>query len=436
MNNDFFKAIFNFRILSLHLYYGGAFYIIGRGLLGVRIVKNNNETTSRIDYGIILCVMLLAIIGLFSLYSTTVMMQGDGLRMTIMQLIWYILGSGVAATVMLFDSEQLWKITNYLYWIGIGILILTLIFYDRGLAATAGAKRWVNVPVINFMLQPSEFVKFPYILMLAKTTTLHNTKYITRTVKSDFILLGKLILWSVLPFSLIMLQPDLGTTLVYAAILGGVIILSGIQWKILLPIILTVLLVGVGAVYLVVYNREFLKNVFGLHEYQFLRVDTWLDPYHDTTATSYQVTQGFKAIGSGGVFGKGLGISEVYVPVRESDMIFATIGENFGFLGGSSLVFIYFVLVYNMIKIVYDTKNEFYAYIATGVIMMLVFHVLENIGMNIGLLPVTGIPLPFVSQGGSALLGNMIGIGLVMSMRFHHRSYMFSGEGEDFHAGI
>lgn len=399
-------------------------------------MKNNNENTSRIDYGIILCVMLLAIIGLFSLYSTTVMIQGEGIRMTIMQVIWYVIGSAVAAIVMLFDSEQLWKLTNFLYWIGIGLLIFTLVFYDREIAATAGARRWVNVPIINFMLQPSEFAKFPYILMLAKTTTLHNAKYITRTIKSDFLLLGKLILWSILPFSLIMLQPDLGTTLVFAAILGGVILLSGIQWKILLPIILTVLLVGVGAVYLVVYNREFLKNTFGLHEYQFLRVDTWLDPYHDTTATSYQVTQGFKAIGSGGVFGKGLGISDVYIPVRESDMIFATIGENFGFLGGSTLIFIYFVLVYNMITIVYDTKNEFYAYIATGVIMMFVFHVLENIGMNIGLLPVTGIPLPFISQGGSALLGNMIGIGLVMSMRFHHRSYMFSGEGEDFHSGI
>ena len=403
---------------------------------GVKNVRNENEKTSRIDYGIILCVMLLAIIGLFSLYSTTVLVQSSSIRMTIMQIIWYIIGTGVAATVMLFDSEQLWKITHYLYWIGIVALIFTLIFYDRELAISSGARRWVNIPIINFVLQPSEFVKFPYILILAKTTTLHNTMYSNRTVQSDFILLGKLLLWSVLPLTLIMLQPDLGTTLVYVAILSGIILLSGIQWKILLPIILVMLLVGVGAVYLVVYNRSFLKNVFGLHDYQFLRVDTWLDPYHDTTATSYQVTQGFKAIGSGGVFGKGLGVSEVYVPVRESDMIFATIGENFGFFGGSLLIFIYFVLVYNMIKIVYDTKNEFYAYIATGVIMMLVFHILENIGMNIGLLPVTGIPLPFISQGGSALLGNMIGIGLVMSMRFHHRSYMFSGDDDGFHPGI
>lgn len=394
-----------------------------------------NENSSRIDYGIILCVMLLAIIGLISLYSTTVLMQDGNIRTTVMQGLWYIIGIAVAGVIMLFDSEQLWEITNILYWLGVVVLIVTLIFYDRSLAASTGAKSWIRIPVVGLTLQPSEFVKIPYILILAKTVTLHNARYKDRTVQSDFKLLGKLLFYSMIIFVLIMLQNDLGTTLVYVAILAGVVLLSGIQWKILGPIILTVTAVGVITIFLVVYNRDFLQEAFGFQDYQFSRIDTWLDPYHDTSAASYQVTQAFKAIGSGGVFGKGFGQSEVYVPVRESDMIFATIGENFGFVGASFLIFIYFVLIYNMIKVVYDTKNEFYAYIAAGVIMMIVFHVLENIGMNIGLLPVTGIPLPFISQGGSALLGNMMGVGLIMSMRFHHRSYMFSGEGEEFHSG-
>lgn len=398
-------------------------------------MENNNENTSRIDYGIILSVLLLAIIGLVSLYSTTVLIQGQPARMTIMQGIWYFIGAAAAIGLMMFDSEQLWKMTNYLYWFGVLALFLTSLFYDRQLAVVTGAKSWVRIPVLNFTFQTSEFVKIPYILILAKTTTLHNAQYINRTVKTDFQLIGKLFAWSILPIFLIRQENDLGTALVYLAILGGVILLSGIQWKIILPTIIIVSTIAIGTILLVVYNREFLKEAFGFQEYQFLRIDTWLDPYHDTTSSSYQVTQAFKAIGSGGVFGKGLGISDVYVPVRESDMIVATIGENFGFAGGSFLIFTYFVLIYNMIKIVYDTKNEFYAYIATGVIMMIVFHVLENVGMNIGLLPVTGIPLPFVSQGGSALLGNMMGIGLIMSMRYHHRSYMFSGDGEDFHSG-
>lgn len=398
-------------------------------------MKNENENVSRIDYGIVLCIMILAIIGLVSLYSTTVMMQTGGIRTTIMQGAWYVIGIAVAGVIMLFDSEQLWKITNVLYWIGVVALIITLLTYDRSLFASTGAKSWIRIPGVGQTIQPSEFVKIPYILILAKTVTLHNAQNKVRTLESDFILIGKLLFYSMIVFVLIMLQNDLGTTLVYASILAAVIFLSGIQWKILLPVIITVTVVAGGTIFMVVYNRDFLENVFGFQSYQFSRIDTWLDPYHDVSSTSYQVTQAFKAIGSGGVFGKGLGVSEVYVPVRESDMIFATIGENFGFVGASFLIFMYFVLVYNMIKVVYDTKNEFYAYIATGVIMMIVFHVLENIGMNIGLLPVTGIPLPFISQGGSALLGNMMGIGLIMSMRFHHRSYMFSGEGEEFHSG-
>lgn len=393
-----------------------------------------NENSSRIDYGIILCVMILAVIGLVSLYATTVIMQGGGIRTTVMQGAWYILGIAVAGVIMLFDSEQLWKLTNILYWIGIVALILTLIFYDRGLAATTGARSWIRIPVVGQTLQPSEFVKIPYILMLAKVATLHNARYKNRTVQNDFVLLGKLSFYSLIIFVLIMLQNDLGTTLVYMAILGGVILLSGVQWRILVPVVTIIGTIGAGLLLLAVYNPDFLMDVLGVGRYQILRIHTWLDPYHDTSAASYQVIQAFKAIGSGGVFGKGLGISEVYVPVRESDMIFASIGENFGFLGASFLIFVYFVLIYNMIKVVYDTKNEFYAYIAAGVIMMIVFHVLENIGMNIGLLPVTGIPLPFISQGGSALLGNMMGVGLIMSMRFHHRSYMFSGEGEEFHS--
>ncbi len=106
-----------------------------------------------------------------------------------------------------------------------------------------------------------------------------------------------------------------------------------------------------------------------------------------------------KAIGSGQLLGKGFNVSNVYVPVRQSDMIFSVIGENFGFIGCCLLIFIYLLLIFQMIQVTFDTKNEFYAYISTGVIMMILFHVFENIGMNIGLLPLTGIPLPFVSQG-------------------------------------
>lgn len=394
-----------------------------------------NETyPQRIDYGIILSVMLLAIISIASLYSTTVLIDGAGLGMTIRQIVWYGVGVIAVLVIMQFNSEQLWKMTTYLYVAGLVILLLTLVFYDREIAARTGGNRWVTLGPLG-TVQPSEFVKIPYILMLAKVVTKHNSLYRVREYNSDFLLIGKLAVIGLVPVVIVFMQRDLGTALVYISILIGVLLLSGIKWQILLPVFLFVTAVGVTLIVLVVYNREFLLNTGLFRPYQFARIDTWLNPHQGTSDTSYQIVQTFKAIGSGGVFGKGFGVSEVHVPVRESDMIFATIGENFGFAGGAFLIFVYFILVYHMIKVVYDTKNEFYAYIATGVIMMIAFHVLENIGMNIGLLPMTGIPLPFVSQGGSSLLGNMMGVGLIMSMRYHHKSYLFSGEGEEFHPG-
>ena len=152
-------------------------------------MKTDTENQSRIDYGILLSVLLLAIIGIVSLYSTSVLIQEQSVRLPIMQSIWFILGTAVAGIIMLFDSEQLWKMTTYLYWLGILGLALTLIFYDRPLAVASGAKSWITIPVINITFQTSEFAKIPYILMLSKTTTLHNSRYSNRTVQTDFMLI-------------------------------------------------------------------------------------------------------------------------------------------------------------------------------------------------------------------------------------------------------
>lgn len=390
----------------------------------------NEKKESKIDYGIILSVMLLAIISLSTLFATTYLMGNGSLTPTIMQAIWFILGTISVIVIMQFDSEQLWKLAPYAYALGIVLLILVMFFYDRHLYATAGARSWFRIGPLTF--QPSEVAKISYILMLARVVTKHNSQFPVHENQSDGLLLMKIFGISAPPIFLIFIQTDLGTALVFIAIMVGVILVSGVRWQILVPLFLLGFGAAVGVIYTVVYNRELLVKL-GFKMYQFKRVDSWLDPYHDASNASFQLVQSLKAIGSGRIVGKGFGVSDVYVPVRESDMIFSTFAENFGFIGGSVLIFIYFMLVYQMVSVVFHTKNEFYAYVATGAIMMIVFHVLENIGMNIGLLPLTGIPLPFVSQGGSALLANMMGIGLVMSMRYHYRSYMFSGEGEDFH---
>lgn len=391
---------------------------------------NSKPDVSKIDYGIILSVLLLAIISIVTLYSTMYLMSSTpSLRPVIMHIAWYALGTIVVIIMMNFDSEQLWKLAPVAYFLGIILLILVLIFYDRELYASQGAKSWFAFGPVT--VQPSEVVKISLIMMLGRVITKHNMETEERSVKTDWFLLLKIAAWSFPVLFLILIQNDLGTVLVYLAIIIGMTLMSGVSWKILLPVFVIIGTLGALLIVLVVYNRELLLTV-GFKPYQFARIDSWLDPFSDSRGDAFQLAQSMKAIGSGRLFGKGIGVSEVYVPVRESDMIFATIGENFGFIGGCFLILVYFLLIYQMVRICFDTKNEFYAYMTTGVIMMILFHVLENIGMSIGLLPLTGIPLPFISQGGSSLLGNMMGIGLVMSMRYHYKSYMFSDEAEHY----
>lgn len=391
---------------------------------------NSKPDVSKIDYGIILSVLLLAIISVVTLYSTMYLMSSTpSLKPVIMHIAWYALGTIVVIIMMNFDSEQLWKLAPVAYFLGIILLILVLIFYDRELYASQGAKSWFAFGPVT--VQPSEVVKISLIMMLGRVITKHNMETEERSVKTDWFLLLKIAAWSFPVLFLILIQNDLGTVLVYLAIIIGMTLMSGVSWKILLPVFVIIGTLGALLIVLVVYNRELLLTV-GFKPYQFARIDSWLDPFSDSRGDAFQLAQSMKAIGSGRLFGKGIGVSEVYVPVRESDMIFATIGENFGFIGGCFLILVYFLLIYQMVRICFDTKNEFYAYMTTGVIMMILFHVLENIGMSIGLLPLTGIPLPFISQGGSSLLGNMMGIGLVMSMRYHYKSYMFSDEAEHY----
>ncbi|MEY8442316.1 FtsW/RodA/SpoVE family cell cycle protein [Lactobacillaceae bacterium 24-114] len=394
--------------------------------------RSRNDEESRIDWGIIFCVLLLALIGLASIYVAAIHDTGGSTSVTrqvVSQLIWYIIGTILVIVIMQFDSEQLWKVAPIVYWVGIFLMYAILVFYSRSYYASTGAKSWFAVGPFTF--QPSEVMKPAYILMMGRVITTHNNRYPVHTVRTDWRLIGTMALWLLPILVSLKLQNDFGTGLVFFAIFCGMILVSGVTWKILAPVAAGLIIVGGSALAMVTSSvgRTILEHV-GFQSYQFERVDTWLHPEQDTSNQGYQLWQSIKAVGSGGITGTGFNNSKVYVPVRESDMIFSVIGENFGFIGSILLILLYLLLIYLMIRVTFDTRNEFYAYISTGVVMMILFHVFENIGMNIGLLPLTGIPLPFISAGGSSLIGNLIGIGLVMSMRYHHHSYMFSNKKE------
>lgn len=384
------------------------------------MVKHLKTWDQRVDYSLLLPVFFLLVVGLLSVYVATLTDYPDRLEnVLLLQGLWLLLGCLAAFVVMFFNTKFLWKVTPWLYALGLAAMFLPLFFYSPSLYAATGAKNWVTIRNVT-LFQPSEFMKIAYILALARATVSFQKKA-SKEIKDDWKLLGLYSLITLPVLALLAVQKDLGTALVFLAILAGVVVLSGISWKILLPILVVIALSGAGFLALFSWEqgREWLFNL-GMDTYQINRISAWLDPFAYATGIAYQQTQGLISIGSGGLLGKGFNVVELSVPVRESDMIFTVIGENFGFVGSALVLGAYLWLFYRMLRITLESNNRFYTFIAVGFIMMILFHVFENVGAALGVLPLTGIPLPFISQGGSSLISNLIGVGLILSMAYHN----------------
>ena len=376
---------------------------------------------SRVDYSLILPVFCLLVIGVVAIYIAVSHDYPQNIWPILgQQLAWIVLGIVISFVVMLFNTKFLWQATPYLYALGLVLMVLPLVFYNPNLVAATGAKNWVSIGGVT-LFQPSEFMKISYILILARVivqfTQKHKEK--ERTIALDFHLILWLIVFTLPVLVLLALQSDLGTALVFVAIFAGLVLLSGVSWKIIIPIFATVVsgIAGFLAIFITKDGRAFMHQI-GMPTYQINRILAWLNPFDYAQTTTYQQAQGQIAIGSGGLFGQGFNVSNLLIPVRESDMIFTVIAEDFGFIGSVLVITLYLLLIYRMLKITLKSNNQFYTYISTGFIMMLLFHIFENIGAVTGLLPLTGIPLPFISQGGSAIISNLIGVGLLLSMSY------------------
>ena len=376
---------------------------------------------SRVDYSLILPVFCLLVIGVVAIYIAVSHDYPKNVWPILgQQLAWIALGIIFSFVVMFFNTKFLWQSTPYLYGLGLALMVLPLVFYNPSLVAATGAKNWVSIGGYT-LFQPSEFMKISYILMLAYVIVTFTKKYKdqARTIGLDFLLILWMIVFTIPVLVLLALQSDLGTAMVFVAIFAGLVLLSGVSWKIIIPAFVAVVsaITGFLAIFITKDGRAFMHQL-GMPTYQINRILAWLNPFDYAQTTTYQQAQGQIAIGSGGVFGKGFNVSNLLIPVRESDMIFTVIAEDFGFIGSVVVVALYLLLIYRMLKITLKSNNQFYTYISTGFIMMLLFHIFENIGAVTGLLPLTGIPLPFISQGGSAIISNLIGVGLLLSMSY------------------
>ena len=395
-------------------------------------MEENRNFKERFDWKLAGILGLFLIVSLVAISSAQTTGQYGATNFVIKQLQWYVICSFIIAFVMYFEPEQYKKMSWYLYGIGI-ILLVVLIFLPEGDGQIGerinGAKSWYHLPIGN--IQPSEFMKTFFILATARMISSHHETYTIKTIKTDFILLGKIGLLLFIPLALIMQQPDLGSSLVFIAITIALVVIAGISWKIVVPFFVGGLTLAGSVIWMALYMQDFLAKHFGVQAYQFGRIYSWLDPYSYADKDGYHLITSFNAIGSGEIFGKGYGNREVYVAENHTDFIFAVIGEEWGFIGASFVICLYFLLIYHLTKITLTLKDPFCTYVCAGIIAMITFHVFENIGMTIQLLPITGIPLPFISYGGSSLMGNALALGLVFSMKFHYRKYMFSAKEDE-----
>ena len=367
---------------------------------------------------IICCFIAVSSVALYSAQQSTQYNDNFVLK----QLVWYGVGGVVIGFMMFVDPEDFKKISWYLY--GFGILLLVgLILAPSSIAPVIkGQKSWFALPGLS--LQPAELVKIFTILVLGRIAVNHNDKH-RSSFKMDLLLLLKLGAATAVPLLLIMQQPDLGTSLVFIAILGGFILVSGIQWRIILPIIGIISALATAVIWLAIRAPQLLDRYLGVKEYQLGRIYSWFQPTKYEDSSGYHLVKAMRAIGSGQLYGKGFGEREVYLPEAQTDFIFSIIAEEYGFLGSCVVIFLFFFLIYRFTTIAFKANSNYSSYVMVGIISMIAFHVFQNIGMSVQLLPITGIPLPFISYGGSALLGNLMALGIAFSISYHHKTYMF-----------
>lgn len=345
-----------------------------------------------IDLLLLLSTIALSVYGLVVLLSA----YGGNISAIRTQLISTIIGFIAIAILCTMDLDVIKKSFRVIYGVSIGLLILTLLI-GRGLDAW-GAKSWIYIG--SFSIQPSEIVKILLIFSFAA----YLDKY-KLTINEPKRLILSLIFVG-FPVGLILLQPDFGTAMVYLFFIAAMLFVAGISWK----WIMILLLSGLVAGFIIFTN---------LSGYRADRIENFLNPNRDTSGSNWQQQQGLIAIGSGMLNGrgymKGTQSQYGYIPEKETDFIFSVLAEELGFIGAIVLIVLFAIVILRLVKIAKSSRNTFVTNMVTGIAAMLFIHIFENIAMTIGLMPVTGIPLPFLSSGGTFQLICLSEIGLALS---------------------
>jgi rod shape determining protein RodA len=341
---------------------------------------------------------LLLLVGLSLIYSTSL---NSSKTIFYHQIVYSLVATSVFLFFAFFDFRTLTKQSRYYYIIFVFALVVLL-----GVGRVVqGSGRWFNLGVIN--LQPAEFMKLIMVLVLARFFAIRRGEI--NTWKN----LGLSFLYVLIPMALIAKQPDLGSAIIIFAIWLGMLFFSTVNKKVFVYLFIILALFS-GVAWKVL-----------LHDYQKNRIEIFLNPNRDPKGRGYNVRQATIAIGSGGVFGRGLGKglqSQLrFLPERQTDFIFASASEELGFLGSMVIIVLYFILLYRLLMIYKICRDDISRFLIIGIFFMMLAQIVINAGMNMGIMPVTGIPLPMLSYGGSSLLTVAVSVGIAEAVAINAR---------------
>ena len=368
-----------------------------------------------LDPYLILFLTVFFIISVSTIYSAQTILKDEYQSLAIKQIFWYIAGIFTIYIITKIKNDSILKITWILYIIG-NVFLLLLLFFGTNIN---NAKCWFTIKGIG-TIQPSEFMKIILIITIAKMINNFHQKYINPTVKEEFVFLIKISATVLIPSILTFLEPDTGVVLIYLLITFVMLFISGIRYRWFI-IFFLILLVSVGSVLLIYFlNSDLFIKIFGTSF--FLRVDRLLDW---NNKSGFQLNNGLLAIGSAGFFGHGFRNTPIYFPEAQTDFIFAVFASNFGLLGSLILLSLIALFDIRISLIAMRSNTNINKYIIGGILGMLIYQQLQNIGMTFGLMPITGITLPFISYGGSSLISYMIMIGIVFNISRENTMHTF-----------
>lgn len=367
----------------------------------------------KIDKSILIPILLFAFISIITLWGAKGILPDTMKHLVKNQIIWYMVGFSLIYIVMTIGNTYIYRISWFLYILGLFSLIGLFFFGITINDATC----WYEIKGIG-TIQPSEFMKIILIIINASLISKFNEEYPNPSVKEEFIFLFKILFIVLIPSVLTFMQPDTGVVLIYILITFVMLFISGIRYR-WFALIFGILFLFVGSVLLIYFiSQDMFIKIFGTSF--FLRVDRLLDwSNHD----GYQLENSLSAIGSAGLYGHGISNNPIYFPEAQTDFVFAVFASHFGFIGSTILLSLLTFFDIKMITVALKTNKLINKYVIAGIVGMLIYQQIQNIGMTFGLLPITGITLPFISYGGSSLLSYMLAMGLVLNISNENMRY-------------